>query len=199
MKNLRRAPVAACPTALILIAVLCMGITLSEVAGQAQSNQSSASHTHKLSSDLAGRISGAKSGADRLDCILQLNAKPSGRLNALLNRNGVRLRAHFSAFNSYAIDLPASAVAELASFGEVEYVSLNSRVESFGHISTTTGADAVRSIAGTTTSGLDGTGIGIAILDSGIDSSHKSFLDKNNGLRVAFSRDFTGENRTDDP
>ncbi len=48
--------------------------------------------------------------------------------------------------------------------------------------------------------GLDGTGIGIAVLDSGIDTGHASFLEsKGNGLRVVYSKDFTGEGRTDDP
>jgi serine protease AprX len=37
------------------------------------------------------------------------------------------------------------------------------------------------------------------VLDSGIDTNHKSFLDRSNSLRVIASRDFTGEGRTDDP
>ena len=72
-------------------------------------------------------------------------------------------------------------------------------MRTLGHVSLTTGADAVRETNGTTTGGLDGTGIGIAILDSGIDTDHKSFLDRNNGLRVIVDRDFTGEGRSDDP
>ncbi len=41
---------------------------------------------------------------------------------------------------------------------------------------------------------LDGTGIGIAVVDSGIYKDHKSLAP-----RVIYSKDFTGENRTDDP
>ena len=86
----------------------------------------------------------------------------------------------------------------------VHHVSLNSEVSAFGHLATTTGADAVRQTAGTlpnvtATSTLDGTGIGIAIMDSGIDNNHKSFLGTNNASRIVFNKDFTGENRTDDP
>jgi len=47
--------------------------------------------------------------------------------------------------------------------------------------------------------GLDGTGVGIAVLDSGIYTIHKSFQGKLNNVRVVFSKDFTGEGRTDDP
>src|SRR5205085_1300241 len=61
------------------------------------------------------------------------------------------------------------------------------------------GADAIRVTNGTNTTGLDGTGIGIAVLDSGIDTVHTAFLDRSNNGRVIVSRDFTGEGRIDDP
>jgi hypothetical protein len=45
---------------------------------------------------------------------------------------------------------------------------------------------------------LDGTGIGIAVLDSGIDPDHQAFAGAT-GSRIIVNQDFTGENRTDDP
>ena len=69
-----------------------------------------------------------------------------------------------------------------------------------GHVSRTTGADLVRgSDSSSSNNALDGTGIGIAILDSGIDVDHHSFLNRSNGVRVVYNEDFTGEGRTDDP
>src|SRR6185503_799101 len=56
-----------------------------------------------------------------------------------------------------------------------------------------------RDINGPKTTGLDGTGIGIAVLDSGIASDHTAFLDRGNRSRVVADVDFTGEGRTDDP
>jgi hypothetical protein len=45
-----------------------------------------------------------------------------------------------------------------------------------GHLSRTTGADQIRHNSSEETSTrLDGTGIGIAILDSGIDTDHTLF------------------------
>jgi subtilisin family serine protease len=52
----------------------------------------------------------------------------------------------------------------------------------------------VRRAEGESLNGFSGSGVGIAVLDSGIYKDHHSF-----GSRVAFSKDFTGENRTDDP
>ncbi|MGH9962222.1 MAG: S8 family serine peptidase, partial [Pyrinomonadaceae bacterium] len=77
-------------------------------------------------------------------------------------------------------------------------VSLDREVRILGHLSQTTGADAVRT-NGPPSSRLDGTGIGIAVLDSGVDTEHRAFLDRTGNLRVVRSQDFTGEDRTDDP
>src|SRR5207249_8844613 len=75
-----------------------------------------------------------------------------------------------------------------------------------GHIENTTGTAAVRvqtstELGGQTTNTavFDGHGIGIAIVDSGIDVTHTAFKDQYGLSRVILSRDFTGENRTDDP
>src|SRR6185437_13017589 len=69
-----------------------------------------------------------------------------------------------------------------------------------GHVANTTGAVAGQAAATAAGRGLiDGTGVGIAILDSGIDVNHAQFASTGAGPRVLASVDFTGENRTDDP
>ncbi|HYP00987.1 MAG TPA: S8 family serine peptidase, partial [Pyrinomonadaceae bacterium] len=117
-----------------------------------------------------------------------------------LQSYGARTTRQFSKLNARAVELPARALKALAARGELSFVSPDQETIPAGHISETTGADAVR---GTKTAnvapGLDGTGVGVAVLDSGIDQGHRSFLNKDNKSRVVFSRDFTGEGRTDDP
>src|SRR5713226_5809792 len=95
--------------------------------------------------------------------------------------------------------MPASIFDTVAAFDEVAYVSLDRPTQSMGHLSATTGADAVRATNGINVTGVDGTGIGVAVLDSGVYTSHTDFLDKSNNVRVVYSQDFTGENRIDDP
>src|SRR5258707_2738 len=115
--------------------------------------------------------------------------------------------------------------------------SRSSKIEAHGHLTSTTGADLIRtqvttntytsaidnsgsdSLQGTTTTctpvnnllatiyncttttttSIDGKGIGIAILDSGVDVNHISLTDGGSKARIVFSQDFTGESRTDDP
>ena len=73
--------------------------------------------------------------------------------------------------NVATIDVPRSRVNELAEALEVEYISPDRPLMAFGHIQATTGAQQIRSLISGTT--LNGKGIGIAIIDSGVDSTHK--------------------------
>ncbi len=56
-----------------------------------------------------------------------------------------------------------------------------------GHLSLTTCADQTRNSTNATR--LDGTNVGIAILDSGINVTHDSFLNRSNSVRVVYSED----------
>jgi len=153
----------------------------------------------KVSSDLRNRIRHDQNSGNEglVNVIVQFNGPPSVAVQALLRSNRVKVRNQFQNFNTQAVELPASVVDELASFKEVNVLSLDAEIRSMGHVSLTTGADAAR--AGNGGTGVDGTGIGIAVLDSGMDRYHVAFLDKNGNKRIALSKDFTGENRVDDP
>ncbi len=152
----------------------------------------------KISSQLRA---GGHAAAEQVRVIVELSAPASGRLNAFLNRNGVHMRKQLQTLRSFSVDLPYGALAELSSFPEVFHVSANTRIESLGHVTATTGTDAGRAAATESAhhGAIDGSGAGIAILDSGIDTGHVQFSGANGASRVLASIDFTGEGRTDDP
>ena len=197
MKRNKRSITLTWLTCLSLVLSLCAGFILDVGAKAAPPSQSS-SNRDKIGRDLRDEM-GKHGGGDVVKVIVQLNDRISGPLNALLKGNGVKVKKNFVNFNTLAIELPASVVASLASFPEVEFVSVDSDVRSFGgHVSRTTGADNVRSMGPNEDVKLTGTGIAIAVLDSGIFATHDSF--ERMGLsRVIVSQDFTGEGRTDDP
>lgn len=180
-------------TSLALLISLGSGIIISNRAS-AQSNPKPS----KVSADLSAKAHGS-TNTDTVKVIVQLRAPMSGGLNSLLNSNGVHIRKSFQSLRAHVVDMPASIVDTVATFSEVSFVSIDRPTQSMGHLSATTGADTVRNTLGINVNGLDGAGIGVAVLDSGIYTSHADFLDKNNHLRVVYSQDFTGENRTDDP
>jgi serine protease AprX len=198
MQRRRSSPTLAWVACLSLILSLVGGIMLNRKASAAQ--KSEPREGQKFSQDLGERAKGPGAATDIVHVILQLSDKPSGELNALLNRNGIHLRKSFNQLGAHLVDLPASAVEELASFDEVSFVSPDRELASDGHVAMTSGAGSRRSQ--TTSSGtpytLDGSGIGVAIVDSGI-FNHKAFLDDAGKSRIVYSKDFTGENRTDDP
>jgi len=154
----------------------------------------------KMSPDLRDLL---RTSPERAQAKVIVQLKDTGdRLPSLLG--GVSLR-QFQKLNLRALLLPVSALETLAARDDVRYVSLDRQVAPAGHVTTTTGTESVRvqtsaellGLVRTTTT-LDGTGIGIAVLDSGIDPNHVSFRDALGFSRIAASRDFTGEGRTDD-
>ena len=140
-------------------------------------------------------------GADTVSVIIQLGAQPTGQLNALLQRNGVRVHGRFANLDAVAAELPASVVNELADFEEIESLTRDRDVSSSGHMTATTGADAVRTLPSLKSGSIkvDGTGVGIAVLDSGVYAAHLALKDASGGARTVYAQDFTGENKTDDP
>jgi len=175
-----------------VVSLVC-GILLADRA----SAKSDKSKPNKVSSDLRGR----NSGGDQIDVIIQLNDKPSGQLNALLNQNGVHVRKQLKMLNTLVVSLPVHEIEKVAEFNEVSFISPERTVNVDGHVSQTTGAayrrDQVSSTGTPYT--LDGSGVGIAIFDSGIFAAHRSLQNSSGYSRVVYSKDFTGEGRTDDP
>jgi len=183
--------------ALALILVACALATGGRAMRRPQA--ANAQRADKVSPELRQFVRAA--GAETVGVIIQLSAAPTGQLNALLQRNGVHVRGRFANLDAVAAELPSSVVNELAAFEEVESVTRDREVESSGHVTATTGADAVRSIPALKGGGavkVDGTGVGIAVLDSGVYDAHMALRDAGGGPRTVFAQDFTGENKTAD-
>jgi serine protease AprX len=153
----------------------------------------------KVSDELLHRVSSIRP-VDRINVIIQPSDAPGLELSSFLKSLGAKETRRFNNFSIRAVSLPAQAVNALIGRNDIFYVSLDSEVRPLGHLSHTTGADAVRNQAsGDTNYTLDGTSIGIAVLDSGVDPNHVAFNDSSAKSRIVLSKDFTGEGRTDDP
>src|SRR4051812_19268299 len=198
MESAKHSPLVAWLITLSLVFSLSAGIMIGDNANvSAAPKGSNGSHKgNKISSDLRGKIKKAKQNG----CV-KIIVDPSGdwntTLDSLVSKKGGKVSRSFKNFKAHSVCLPASTIEDLANDPAVDYVSLDRDVQTFGHISLTTGTDAARTIGGAAP--YDGSGIGIAVMDSGIDPQHVSFVDAASQSRIAVSMDFTGENRTDDP
>src|SRR5688572_12458085 len=153
----------------------------------------------KISRDILKKVADGK-GSEFVRAIIQPANAWDRSIDSTLELSGGSNIRKFKNFPLRVVTLRANAAVALATRNDVSYVSLNHDIRPMGHVSHTTGAHQVRNNnGGSNSSSLDGTGIGIAVLDSGIDTDHHSFLNRSNGVRVVYSEDFTGEGRTDDP
>src|ERR1051325_2140933 len=177
---------------------LCSAMFLSTNTNARAATNTSASITNtKISPDLQKLILSGNGDA-RVKVIVQTNTPTPSLLGGLLNTVGGLLVSVLANLNIRIVDVEANSVQVLATDPSVSYISLDAPVATSGHITNTTGTQQVRAQKSLLNLNptLDGSGVTIAILDSGIDSKHKSFATTG---KIKFSKDFTGENRTDDP
>ncbi|HYY43149.1 MAG TPA: S8 family serine peptidase, partial [Pyrinomonadaceae bacterium] len=159
----------------------------------------------KLAPDLRAAL-GTMQGSARLPVVVQFKVAPTRQLETLLAADlNANLLQRFTRLNTRALLLPVAAIPALAARPDVSYIAPDRPAAAFGHITDTTGANAVRTQTSAgllglniTTSTLDGANVGIAVLDSGLDANHVAFTNSLGFSRIVVSRDFTGEQRTDD-
>lgn len=142
----------------------------------------------KISADLRERIGVSPTG-ERVSAIVQFNGGNDAAVDRLLNDYEASLESNFKNLGTRAVEISIDKLESFAARNEVRYVSLNRDAEWLGHIDTTTGTAAMRSRTGN--NNLDGTGIGIAVIDSSVFNSHAAFLGADGNKRVVLNEDFT--------
>ncbi len=150
----------------------------------------------KVSADLLNQVLNAALGS-RVNVIIQSNGPWNPLLDTVIALSGGQITSSYNNLNLKAVNLPASSVLILALNSQIDLISPDRPVRLLGHVSTTTGANAAAT--SNNSSALDGSGVGIAVIDSGLYASHQSFLGSNSATRIVANKDFTGEKRTDDP
>ncbi|HEX4951215.1 MAG TPA: S8 family serine peptidase, partial [Blastocatellia bacterium] len=107
-----------------------------------------------------------------------------------LRAAGAQINRLYNRVNLVSVRLPLDHAVSLANDGAFAFVSSDRKVQALGHLEETTGAKQVRSLISQLNQlPLDGRGIGVAVLDSGIDENHALI----GGGRVIYRQDFTGQ------
>ncbi|MFN2482443.1 MAG: hypothetical protein ABR554_13380, partial [Pyrinomonadaceae bacterium] len=117
----------------------------------------------KVSQRLRERARGSNSD-ERVQVVIQLKGRMSGKLSALLNSNGAHVQKELKNLGMAVVELPTRAVEELAAFDEISYVTPDDDTRLLGHVSRATGVDAAVAQTYSSISKLDGTGVGIAVV-----------------------------------
>ena len=159
-----------------------------------------ATHQRKIAVDLEDEIERAEDDGDETThrrMVLQFNDASSrvALRTKLLRRGGRNLQWHEAA-GSLTVELPLSAARQLAADSDIAYVSPDRPVFSTGHLEAATAARQIRNLVNGTT--LDGRGIGIAILDSGLDDSHLLTKSSTGHPGMVAHEDFVGSDAVKD-
>jgi serine protease AprX len=140
----------------------------------------------KLSNDLP------KSGS--VNVIVQFYREPDAKeAKKLLDIKGAKLNKKFVSVAGFLVTLPAESLPLLEADPDVKYVSLDRPVSKKLDVANpTTGANVAYQ------AGLDGAGVGVAVLDSGVYASHPD-LQGVGKSRVLYSESFVpGDSSTND-
>lgn len=210
MKRTTRSIAITWLTCLSLVLSLCAGILFNDRANaqssagsgsEAKSERQRSSKERKFSGDLEERLNRASSRSNSATAtqtvILELNeANANEPLAQKIQRLNGRIKKVHGSLGLATVELPVSSIRALQYDNDVTYVSQDQPLKASGFLEDPTGAEQVRSMA--SGSGLIGTGVGIAILDSGIDITHNALKPAANHPGVVFSKDFTGQGTTAD-
>jgi subtilisin family serine protease len=156
-----------------------------------------------LGSAPSARVTASENLASKLDGVLQQRVLAGGRSRVVLRGGsatalaallptlpflGVRLIARLPLIDAVVLDAPNFSLPILGVNPQVRRLSIDRPVVGVNErTGVTTGAAAVRQQLG-----YDGAGVGVAIIDSGIDASHDDLRDSAGGTRVARFIDFLG-------
>ena len=121
--------------------------------------------------------------------ILQSDDIDDPELRGLIAAYGGKVRSEARNLQMLEIEATLDAVLAIAASPRALHISSNLKTKSFGHIETTTGLQTLREAPAT--QNLTGTGVGIAIIDSGIFSEHDMFSGTSVASRVVKEEQFT--------
>ncbi len=117
----------------------------------------------KLSAELSQKLQSAAAD-DMIPVIVQTYHDPSDAHMARLHGRGGVVKALYSSIHGYSGKVPASQIADFADDPEIERISYDSPVKAHLDIA----APAVKADVAYADFGLDGQGVGVAVIDTGV-------------------------------
>ncbi|HVF31007.1 MAG TPA: S8 family serine peptidase, partial [Pyrinomonadaceae bacterium] len=146
-----------------------------------------------VSPDLREMMNEDASGKKRVDVIVQAKDADNPSLRALFESGEATITDRIGRSDTLVVNMSLTTVRDLSNSGLINYISPDRQVAMQGHVETTTGTSQMRSQPtgfGRTAHTLDGSGVGIAVLDSGVVSTLRSFTEGTSSSRVVYSKSF---------
>src|SRR5579872_5019816 len=138
-------------------------------------------------SDLLAKAHRGSTQGQTVKVIVQYRRVPTSAHYATMHGRGGRLQSKLHMIKSAAFTIPVSALAALESDPEVVSVTIDHPMNVMDDL--TNDATGVHSAWN---AGYNGAGIGVAVIDSGINDSHPDLRNPDGTSRVVYHQDFTG-------
>jgi len=124
--------------------------------------------------------------SQQVKVIVQYKQTPNSAALSRAQNLGGRVGHHLGLVRGAAFTVPAGSLQSLANDPEVEFVSLDHPLKGMDDYTA-----AAMNVSAAVSTAYDGTGIGVAVIDSGINDTH-SDLGNRSKSRVLYHQDFTG-------
>jgi serine protease AprX len=151
---MRKSPIAR--MILVLGALLALFLTLPSASAE------SAQSSDKVSAEVENHLQSAVAD-DMIPVIVQTATDPTEAHFARLSARGGLLKTRYSAIHGYAAKVPASQLEDFANEPEVVHISYDSPVKAHLDVA----YPAVKADLAYKDFGLDGSGVGVAVVDTG--------------------------------
>ena len=139
----------------------------------------------KISGDLAAMMQG-KTGAMRV--IVTYKTAPGTKQMSRAQSQGAKLNSNLSLVKAGAFSMTPAAIRRLSQDSDVAFISPDRKLKAMDDLT-----DAAVGVSSAWNAGLDGSGIGVAVIDSGINDNHADLQDSTGTVsRVVYHQDFTG-------
>src|SRR5580658_4382664 len=154
----------------------------------------SAPSTPKFSRDLQQSVD----ATGMVTVIVQHRQMPTAAHLRTLQGHGATMKSQFHTIRAVTMRVPASMLAELASDPNVTYITPDRHQKMAANPVTEEFATAVEADVAASQYGFTGSGIGVAVIDSGI-AAHPDLNNANGSSRVVYSQSFVaGDTTTSD-
>src|ERR1035437_5757895 len=144
----------------------------------------------RIAPELSGLLAKAHQGSAQgqtVKVIVQYKQMPSAAHYATMHNRGGRLHAKLHMIKGAAFTIPVSALAALEADPEIASVTIDHPMNVMDDLTNdVTGVETAWS------AGYTGAGVGVAVIDSGINDSHPDLQNPDGSSRVVYHQDFTG-------
>ncbi len=170
-----------------LVVLLATGMALGSTSPSARQN----GRFSNIGSELAGYMAKAKQGSANgktVRVIVQYKHIPTAVHYSTMKGRGARLHTTLHMISGAAFTIPVNALPALEADPEIKSVTIDHPIAVMDDLT-----NSATGVSSAWNAGFTGAGIGVAVIDSGINDSHPDLWDSTHtSSRVLYHQDFTG-------